>query len=305
MLHLIKVSKYLKGIQSYSLIILGIALFSISVAILGNIQFLNQFDFELNDNQYKFVSTLVQLIGGILILIGLIINSNRVKELARQNHINEQGKITERFKDSIGFLESKSALIRLGGIYSLHKIAQDSPTDRTSILSILCFYIRESEHIEVNKEIQSILDLITKSNIYNSNEIDLGKANLKRANFYGANLKGANLSHTLLDKADLRRSQLDGAFIWQAHIFDASISHVSAIKTQFCLCKIAHSNFMYSNLTQADFGGSDLETVSFRHARLTETKFGNTLVVDTNFDLSLDMSENQLDKVNNNRNRLS
>lgn len=59
-----------------------------------------------------------------------------------QYALSERGQLTDRFGRAIDQLGSDKLDIRLGGIYSLERLAKDSPSDYDVIFEVLAAYIR-------------------------------------------------------------------------------------------------------------------------------------------------------------------
>ena len=87
--------------------------------------------------------TLVQILTGLLVLVGLYWTSRRVLAAEETVRVAEEGHITDRFTQAIGQLGDKEMAIRLGGIYALERIAKDSEKDHGPIMEILTAYVRE------------------------------------------------------------------------------------------------------------------------------------------------------------------
>ena len=104
--------------------------------------------------------TLAYILGGILAIIGIYMAHRRIRALERQVQIGQEqlqvaqeGQITERFTRAIEQLGSDKMAIRLGGIYALERIANDSDRDYWPIVETLTAYVRErapwQEHIRL------------------------------------------------------------------------------------------------------------------------------------------------------------
>lgn len=91
------------------------------------------------ENQYR--TTLAQIFGGVAIGIGLYHTWQR-------NNIAHEGQITERFTRAIDQLGNRKLEIRLGAIYALERIANESGKDYWSIIEILTAYIRMNSNIK-------------------------------------------------------------------------------------------------------------------------------------------------------------
>ena len=103
-------------------------------------------------------TTLLQGLGVVLVLIGAGIGASVTLRQVRatrdqimetaiasrdQLKLSEQGQFTDRYTRAVDQLDEEKALaIRLGGLYALERIAQDSPRDRATIAEILCAYVR-------------------------------------------------------------------------------------------------------------------------------------------------------------------
>jgi hypothetical protein len=98
-------------------------------------------------------TTLLQGIGGLLLLFGAVVawaqldltarqlrDTNRSME--RQLELSQNGQIAERFTRAIDQLASKSADVRVGGIHGLEQIAGHSDRDAPAIYRILATYVR-------------------------------------------------------------------------------------------------------------------------------------------------------------------
>ncbi|GAD83413.1 hypothetical protein NCAST_19_01145 [Nocardia asteroides NBRC 15531] len=59
-----------------------------------------------------------------------------------QYGLSAQGQVTERFTNAVESLGSEKVNVRLGGIYSLERLAKDSAEDQPTIIEILSGFIR-------------------------------------------------------------------------------------------------------------------------------------------------------------------
>jgi hypothetical protein len=207
----------------------------------------------------QIVTTAVQTFGGLAVLFGIYFawknlkitqvgqkaaqeaqkatQDNQTKTLA----ITNEGQITDRFTKAIDQLGSPQLELRLGGIYSLESIANESPQYHWAIMEVLTTYVRvharakeaktkqsDSEKAgpqgnkpskEVKHEaapsadIQAILTVLGRRD--RSSEyaklplltlvpsLNLEKTDLEGASLTGADLRGANLNGADLSDADL------------------------------------------------------------------------------------------------------
>ncbi|NIY79039.1 pentapeptide repeat-containing protein [Celeribacter sp. HF31] len=174
-----------------------------------------------------------------------------------QEYFLNEGDILERFSDEIGRTSGDWSVqertvpnleARIGAIFSLERIAQDSLRDHLQIMEILCAYVRENapaKNMEpsgfpfkkARADIQTAIRVIgRRSDIQKSAEsqkqfrLDLRNVDLSGADFTGldftgaiffnskfegaifqdSKLSGANFNYSLLNFSDFRRSELIG-----------------------------------------------------------------------------------------------
>ena len=87
-------------------------------------------------------ATLLQGIGGAVILLGAYFAYRQLQTGREQLQIAQQGEVTERFTRAVDQLGHAELDVRLGGIYALERIANDSPDDRTAIAEVLTAFVR-------------------------------------------------------------------------------------------------------------------------------------------------------------------
>lgn len=191
-------------------------------------------------------TTLLQALVGLALLTGAYFTgrtyfSNRENTM-RQFELDRQGQVTERFTKAIDQLGSKTLDVRLGGIYALERIAQESERDHWPIVEVLTAFVRErapwtesdgeergqldSEMRKPNTDVQAVLTVLgrrTRSSESDDQRLDLVGTDLRGANLRGSHLERANLSETHLEGADLDEAHLDGAIFGGAHLVGAQL----------------------------------------------------------------------------------
>lgn len=248
-----------------------------------------------------FIDLMTKIIGGAALLTGLFFTWRNLKitqDTAMNNlrisqetlKITGEGKLTERFAKAIEQLASEKVEIRLGGIYSLERIARESKTDHWPIMEILSAYLREKRALtkEVSdqalssaSEVKAICKIITRRRTeyeedgqyidlhetYLAGE-DFSDSNLKRANVSACNLESANLAGANLEDADLSSANLRNADCRRAVLRRANL-----IKADMSLAKLSEADLQEAGLDLANLKGADLdlanlELASFSHADL-------------------------------------
>ncbi len=234
------------------------------------------------------------LLVGIAAIAALIFTWQSVSATHGQLQVTEQGQITDRYNAAIANLGSASVDVRLGGIYALQRIMQDSPRDQPTIVAVLCAFVRDHDKlpnrwsvppIQPSTDIQAALTVVGTRNTANDgfttvvdfSWTDLQGANLVGANFAraqltdadftlahltGAHLAGAELGGARLDYADLSGADLSGADLSGADGVYADLSHTDLVHAQFNATDLSNADLTDANLTDAllyaDLTGANL-----------------------------------------------
>ncbi|WP_292388044.1 pentapeptide repeat-containing protein [Methanosarcina sp. UBA5] len=248
-------------------------------------------------NQYRttsiqFIATLAQILGGIAVGIGIYFAWGNLTTA-------REGQITERFTravDQLGAINQSgnpATEIRLGGIYSLERIANKSEKDYWPIMEILTAYVRKNSSVETSEtqdqvsfDIQAILTVIGRCTEFrkrwvymNLTRTNLKKAILRNSNlecilFGEANLEGAKLSGAYLKGSDFRKANLKGAVLKDAHLEDTSFREANLEGANLEMAYLDDTSFWKANLHKARLIHVNLEGVNFYNANLEGAKLG-------------------------------
>jgi hypothetical protein len=150
------------------------------------------------------------------------------------NSVREQDRLfTERYTQAVAQLGADRPAVRLGGVYALARISDDSPRDRATCLSLLCAYLRmpNDEKLQMvgqdseNHVRNTILGLVTdRLNPGNPGFWEGAKVDLE-----GAELDVLSISNSVLDSLSLVGAKLGLVLINDSSIqnrFDASFVEV-------------------------------------------------------------------------------
>ena len=206
----------------------------------------------------------------------------------RETRTAEEGLITERLTKATEGLGKKDGdnpviEVRLGALYALERIAQDSIRDHIQIMEMLCAYIRTNRPlstdpakvIPISEDIQAALNIIgrrenwtedkehLKKEIKKGYRLDLRycdlqeaqliRANLRNAwlddtNLRGARLINANLRNAWLNRADLRGANLSIADLRSARLNRADLRSARLNRADLRNAKLNNANMEYANL---------------------------------------------------------
>ena len=211
-----------------------------------------------------------------------VIATERTAEAAQQTvAVAQEGQITERFTRAIEQLGSDKIAIRLGGIYALERVAQDSPDkDHRQVMQVLAAYVQENSQWDgcpggeqsfqpIPTDIQAILAVLGRLNTeYEEPEqrLDLHSTNLQGASLMRAKLQWAILTNANIQRANLSASNLLGAMLINAdlHGTDLSFANLHGV------------NFNGTNLQDAVLFAANLEDAYLKDANLQGTDIVNT-----------------------------
>jgi hypothetical protein len=93
-------------------------------------------------NSFEFAKIVLALIGGVGAVVALVI-AYRKQHLGEAAEQREDIKLfAERFTKASDQLGSDKAPVRLAGMYALEDLAQGTPSQRQTIVNVLCAYLR-------------------------------------------------------------------------------------------------------------------------------------------------------------------
>jgi len=227
--------------------------------------------------QNEMRKTVLQAVGGLLAVVALIFTYRRVR-------VAEKGHITDRYTKAIEQLGAMTAQntpnieVRLGAIYALERIAQDSPRDHWPIMEVLTAYVRQNARYpeqapteEENQkaiesgpstEVQAILTVLGRRKRDRGREregqsLDLLKSDLRGADFFKAHLEGAQFNGAHLEGAEFGYAYLKGAKFDGAHLEGARFYQAYLEGARFVRAHLKGALFDKAHLEGALFYGAE------------------------------------------------
>jgi hypothetical protein len=263
---------------------LTVTVFLASYFLLGVLlwRFLYWYIQPANSTQKKdLMQALGLIMAGLAGAGGIYFTWRNLRTTQANLRLTEQEQITERFTQAIDQLGAtdeegnKRLEVRLGGIYALERIANDSPErDYSTIMEVLTTYVRENapwpprphkespasnakastelenqEQLKPSADIQAILTVLgrrKKAGKADDVRLDLSATDLRRANLNGAKLQGTFLFGANLQRAVLVLANLEGAVL-----IDANLERAILIGADLKLANLQGANLQpVRNLTQ-------------------------------------------------------
>lgn len=225
------------------------------------------------------------LIASVVAVAGLWYSNLQTTEANAQARADralvKEGQITDRYTAAVGNLGAKEMDVRLGGIYALERIMQDSHRDHPTIANVLATYIRlhaaarPPKNQDAPADVQAALTILgTRNTAYDKAfRPDLHGAHLNGAVLWGAHLRGAalydaDLSGAHLAGADLRGADMAGVKLRGANLMDAAVSGAHLAEADLSRADLGGVSLRGTYLKGADLSGADLYHANLRGAYL-------------------------------------
>jgi uncharacterized protein YjbI with pentapeptide repeats len=255
---------------------------------------------ELPLAEDKFRKTIASSISGLLVLGGFIFTWSQLKtsqeNFNKSIDLQERGQVTERITKAVEQLNNQEfTAARIGGIYSLGRIARDSDnvSDQDQVIEILAAFIREQPNSgageSLTKEISAAMAAIAARRLDSKEvekwleqpsppSIDLQNIDLhglglkgnfkKRPNLSRLDLEGTNLLEAKLAYADLLLSDLDSANLECADLSQADLRKTTLQEANMARAKLIGANLEGAVLTGANFENVDLHATKIDRGQL-------------------------------------
>ena len=239
------------------------------------------------ENQYR--ATLAQILGGIAVGIGIYFAWGNLTTA-------REGQITERFTRAIEQLGNKELEIRLGGIYALERIANESENDYWPIMDILTSYVRNNSSLEsiesekathISTDIQSEESNKTRNQNVKKLSLDV-QAILtvigRRKHYFGAGeSKRLNLAETCLQGAHLSEYHLERANLYKANLTNAKFVRTHLKQTVFIKAHLENASLWGAHLENTVLIEAHLENADLSRARLEDALLIKAHLENANF----------------------
>jgi len=250
---------------------------------------------ETLDAESAMRSSMLQLLGGCLLLAGLVLTA-RTLTLTREGHI------TDRYGAAIEQLGSDAIDVRIGGIFGLERIAFDSPADRSTVVEVLTAYVRnhtstaarQPKSDRIGADAQAALTVLGRRPGANA---ETRRLDLTHCGLTGADLSGkfdrANFHYSVLNHAIFTGGSFVGAGLSFTKGETVGFNNVDAHGAHFVHASFVKSWFIDSDLTETDFYGCDLTLTDMGRrypeseapapaSRLDNARFSDAILAGTN-----------------------
>lgn len=239
----------------------------------------------------------------------------------RQADISEQGLLTDRFTKAVEQLGADKVVktgnnheetepnieVRLGALYALERISQDSERDHIPIMETICAYVRENTEkprfTEKTKNelaayyrecgIEEDNDTPEKTGVslsYLPPRVDiqaaltiLGRRSAKRRAYERRKENGKkpyalDLRNSHMDRADLTDAEFDHVLLDRANLTEARLDDATLTGAWLNGANLTEARLSRANLTGAELYRANLTGAELVGANLTETDFAKTFL---------------------------
>lgn len=221
----------------------------------------------------------------------------------KQVQVSEQSQITDRINkaveglgaDKIVYVDDKQTTqpnleVRLGAIYALERIAQDSPRDHIQIMEILCAYLRYNADFQFDEFDEDKHQISTPRMDIQATATVLGRRNsnqikIERENNFRMNLNKVDLSSVELVNCDFRgaiftKTNFQNSIFKNSKFGGANFNSSHLLNTEIIKCDFKGADFAHSKISARyyyPFEGCDLYGANFSSANLENVEdFENT-----------------------------
>ncbi len=279
----------------------------------------------INSSAFRNVS--LSIAGSVTLAIaalGLILTFIRNLLTRQQNRTDEQRLVTEQISRAIeqigAYKQSANDKIlepnievRLGGLYSLQRIMQDSLKDQESIAKILYAYVRENakrpkteqlirsmqddrETYQLPEDIQAAISIICRfsqgQKKHNKERLTDSQLNFSRVNFKNyyltdidfsfVNLQYADFTDADFTYANLSGANLSGAILVDTEMSGANLSGADLRDTNLRNQVLHYADLSGAKLLYADLFGANLFGANLRDANLFNANLRDANLADAN-----------------------
>ncbi|MCX4993314.1 MULTISPECIES: pentapeptide repeat-containing protein [unclassified Streptomyces] len=250
-------------------------------------------------SRLTWVALAASTLPGLAALVALLFTWMSVGQTNKDLQISEQGQITTRFNAAITNLGKASLDVRLGGIYALQRIMQDSSRDQRTVVSVLSAFVRQHAPVPVSgfkpaEEYRPPTDVAAVVSVLGNRSADRevtqdGKP-LYRADLSSVDLRGlerevglteggmprrSNFRFAFFTGADLRDAGLENFDLSGASLDNANMSGVKLPNADLRHAFLGSANLTNARLGAADMTGADLGGANLHNAHLSRAEETN------------------------------
>lgn len=268
----------------------------------------NQVTEEKWKAENEFRKTLLQGLGGLVVLVSLYftwmqMGNNQTNFKNQLNQVQEGNRLT-RFTHAIDFLSKTESTQRIGGIYTLEQIANESPDKyMETVVNVIAAFVRKSKAKEIGEDQYKIeyevniamtalgrvrreekTPKINLSNNINVIGVNLSNANFCNTDFTGADLRYVDFRNGKFHNAIFCKATLNNAKFNNSELFNANFSgdETEIVDAEFKNASLQDANFSKAALSGVDFENARLDNADLHGARINYANLKGTVFIGAN-----------------------
>lgn len=268
---------------------------------------------------------LATIFAGVGLYLTYSTGQAQLEAAQQERQLNSERLVTDRFAKAVEQLGNGTIDVRIGAIYSLERIAKDSPKDHWTIMEVLVAFVRNKSPLpkdwkpdskqqltDVTTDVQSVLTVMGRRDVrhdqggesLNLEITNLSGADLIRSKLSGANLVGAILDGAHLFSADLSGADLSGAFLFRADLRSAHLSSADLFVADLSGADLSNANLSFAELSHAKLTNARLNNANFSGAFLFRADLSGADLTGTNLQQTEGITTRQIKTAKNWQNAL-
>jgi uncharacterized protein YjbI with pentapeptide repeats len=270
------------------------------------------------DVEDNFRKTVGQALGSVAVLLGAAVTLLGAYvaylQFSQQQRASHDLLISNQVSKGFEQLGSEKVVVRLGGVYALEGVMNNSDQYHQPVLEALSAFVREGVNPPTSEpplkqpsvsekpptDIQAALTVIGRREA-GFGTVDLSGArivgaDLKEADLTGADLHGVNLSDAMLfytrlsdailSAADLTGADLTGADLTKANLTQAELFQAHLTGANLNNANLAAAGLNNADLTRAQLGSADLTLANLAAANLAAANLRSAKLIHANLFLT-------------------
>jgi Pentapeptide repeats (9 copies) len=198
--------------------------------------------------------TLIQAVAGVALLVGAYVTWSQLAATQEQVSIATRQQVNDQFSRAVEQLGNESSQgVRIGGIYSLARLAQNNEEESYPVLDILASYVREHAPLTPARP---------------KDAATLGSLRLRSPDVWTALIQITGLKRTGDATVLLDHSQLAGAELAGTRLSWITFSGSDLRNASFRRATVDHAFFNDADLRGTEFGEADLSGAVFSRTNL-------------------------------------
>lgn len=191
----------------------------------------------------------------------------------RRHQLDRDVSATSRYMQAVEQLSHEHVAVRLGGLYALERIAEDSPRDARTVQEVVSAHVRRGKSLwangeegDVATELTAAVRILGRSSRFSAPDLsgcDLHGLELGGLRLPGADLSGTSLRETVLSGCDLRGADLHGCDLTGAWL-DADLRGANLNGTTLRDAMLDGGLLDHAVMQGADLHGFRVDTADLR-----------------------------------------